>query len=344
MRKPLISVIVPVYNMEKYLQECVDSILGQSYENIEILLVNDGSTDHSPVICEDYKRADHRIQVLHKKNGGLMSAWIYGVKASKGEYLCFVDSDDWISPQMIENLAKEIRGDCKEVICSNYVIEKTEKKESIRVTQGLMPGTYERKEIEEKIIPGLLGNEIRSIHSSRCMKLISKELILDNIKYTDDKITMGEDLNIIYPVLLDAQRIVCVEEGYYYHYRYVNSSMVHKYNPVLNEKIELLYETLKKIISTKIKENNRQELLLHGLQREYLFLLFLVLKNELRGPFKGFEKRMKKVIFEAKNRGLSNVQLKVETKANKLLYLVWKHPNKITIGIARAAIKVFDRR
>ena len=344
MRKPLISVIVPVYNMEKYLQECVDSILGQSYENIEILLVNDGSTDHSPVICEDYKRADHRIQVLHKKNGGLMSAWIHGVKVSKGEYLCFVDSDDWIDSQMIEELVGELHGGGKEVICSNYTIEKTEKNEAIRVTQGLDPGTYERKEIEEKIIPRLLGNEVRSIHSSRCMKLISRELILDNMVFTNEKITMGEDLNIIYPVLLDAQRIVCVEEGYYYHYRYVNSSMVHKYNPVLNEKIELLYETLKKIITTKIKENNRQELLLHGLQREYLFLLFLVLKNELRGPFKGFEKRMKKVIFEAKNRGLSNVQLKVETKANKLLYLVWKHPNKITIGIARAAIKVFDRR
>lgn len=343
-KRTLVSVIVPVYNVENYLQECIDSIREQSYENIEILLINDGSTDKSPILCESYSQADKRVRVLHKENGGLISAWIHGIKSAQGEYVCFVDSDDWIDPDMIENLIKKISGNCKEVICSNYVIEKIEKREAVKVTQGLIPGIYERKEIEEKIIPKLLGNEIRSIHSSRCMKLISKELLLDNIKYTDDKITMGEDLNIIYPVLLDAERIVCVEEGYYYHYRYVNSSMAHKYNPVLNEKIELLYETLKKIIYTKIKENNRQELLLHGLQREYLFLLFLVLKNELRGPFKGFEKRMKRVIFEAKNRGLSNVQLKVETKANKLLYLVWKHPNKITIGIARAAMNVFDRR
>ena len=128
----LISVIVPVYNKEIYLEECVDSVRAQTYENIEILLVNDGSTDGSKALCESYERKDKRIRVLSKENGGLMSAWIHGLKEAKGEYICFVDSDDWIDPDMLEKLAEGISGNDREVICSNYIIEKTDKKQQIK--------------------------------------------------------------------------------------------------------------------------------------------------------------------------------------------------------------------
>ena len=101
---PLISVIVPVYNVEKYLKQCLDSILVQTFSNIEIICVNDGSTDNSRKILEEYKNRDSRIKIVDKKNGGLSSARNAGMKVAVGEFISFIDSDDWIEPTMLEKL------------------------------------------------------------------------------------------------------------------------------------------------------------------------------------------------------------------------------------------------
>lgn len=103
-QQPLVSVIVPVYNTEKYLRKCVDSIIGQTYKNLEIILVDDGSPDSSGHICDEYAQRDERVQVIHKENGGLSDARNTGIKVARGEYLGFVDSDDWIEPQMYQKL------------------------------------------------------------------------------------------------------------------------------------------------------------------------------------------------------------------------------------------------
>ena len=107
-QKPLISVIVPVYNVAAWLPRCVDSILAQTYENLEILLVDDGSTDGSGNICEEYAKKDTRIRVLHKENGGLSSARNAGLDAAAGAYIGFVDSDDWIAPEMYAELRRTL--------------------------------------------------------------------------------------------------------------------------------------------------------------------------------------------------------------------------------------------
>lgn len=340
----LVSVVITVYNMEKYLGQCVDSVRNQTYPHLEVLLVDDGSTDQSLSLCESYAKEDERIRVLSKKNGGLVSAWTYGAKEAAGDYLCFVDSDDWIEKGMIEALVKEALGENKEIICSNYVIEKEERKERIPVTQSMVPGIYDRKQIKEEIRYELLGHENRRIHCSRCMKLISKELILQNLKFTDDRITMGEDLNIMFPCFLDAERIVILEGRHDYHYRFVDSSMVHKYNPLLSAKILLLYQALEKVIAEKIEEKEVREQLRERLKKEYLFLMLLAIKNELRGPAEGLVPRIKKMIQERKEEGLRSTKITAESKANRLLYQVWKTPNSVTIGTAKAAVWLFDRR
>lgn len=104
MNTPLISVIVPVYNVEKYLPRCIDSILNQTYKNLEIILVDDGSPDNCPAICDEYAQKDSRIKVIHKANGGVSSARNVGLDVATGEYIGFVDSDDWIEPDMYEFL------------------------------------------------------------------------------------------------------------------------------------------------------------------------------------------------------------------------------------------------
>lgn len=339
---PLISIIITVYNMEEYLDECMVSVQNQTYKNLDIVLVDDGSKDKSSEMCDNYASKDSRIQVIHKKNGGLTSAWMAGVEQSKGQYLVFVDSDDWIELTMIEELSKHLTGQTQEIICSDYIIEK--KDQPVLARQSLKPGIYDRKYIEEELFGQLLGNEVRRIHCSRCMKLISKELIVNNMRFCNPSITMGEDLNIMFPAFLDAERIVIVEDGFYYHYRFVDASMTHKYNASLYEKVNTLYKTIQNIIYDKFAKGNRREMFLNNLKKEYIFLLFLVVKNELRGPGKGCAERIKKIIQEVKKQAeLEHIHLEINSKANKLLYFIWKYPGKISVTMGRCAIGIFDR-
>lgn len=343
-KQPLISIIIPVYNVEQYLDECMASVLNQTYTNLEIILVDDGSKDNSPQMCDEYAKKDTRVQVVHKKNGGPMSACIAGVEKAKGEYLAFMDSDDWIDLNMLEELAKETTGNEKEMICSNYVIEKTN--QSIKIKQSMKPGVYDRKSIEEQLFPCLLGKEERRIHGSRCMKLISKKLISDNLDYAELNVSMGEDLYLIFLAVLDANRIVVVEEGYYYHYRFLESSLVHKYKPHMHEEVGRLYDSLQHVIQykVKVKEKQQKEMFMQGLQREFIFLFFFVLKNELRGPAKACVTRIQKYIKEEKKaKGLEHINVEVNGKANKLLYLIWKKPNAFRIAAVRFIISIFDK-
>ena len=105
----LISVIIPVYNTEKYLDACVESVAGQTYDNLEIILVDDGSADNCPAMCDEWARRDSRIRVIHKKNGGQGEARNFGIEAARGEYIGFVDSDDIVSPVMYERLLDSLR-------------------------------------------------------------------------------------------------------------------------------------------------------------------------------------------------------------------------------------------
>ena len=116
MEQALISVIVPVYKVEAFLPKCVDSILNQTYKNLEILLVDDGSPDGSGALCDAYARQDSRVRVIHKKNGGLSDARNAGIEAAAGDYLAFVDSDDWIEPDSIEMLCSDTNGGSADVV------------------------------------------------------------------------------------------------------------------------------------------------------------------------------------------------------------------------------------
>lgn len=341
MSQRTVSVIVPVYNAAEYLNKCVDSIADQSFRRLEIILVDDGATDASPSICEEYARRDHRIRVVHKENGGLMSAWMAGVEASTGEYLCFVDSDDWIDDCMIEELMRSASGVSAEVICCNFVIEM----ENSGCTQQhkLAPGTYEGKKLIE-VKHKLLGNEEREVSFSRCMKLISRELIVENLRFCDQRIRMGEDLNIMLPALLDAKRLVILEKAYYYHYYYNRSSMVHKYDEDLYENIKALRQIMIRVLEEKYKyeASDERRKMLQRADMEYIFLLLLAVKNEARGNRKGYRHGIK-ALCEEERKLIKDTPVKVETKANQLLYLTLRHPNVFSLTLLRMAMLIYYR-
>ncbi len=338
-----ISIIVPVYNTEKYLKHCVETLTGQTYSNLEILLIDDGSADRSGKLCDELALIDERIRVIHKENGGLISAWKRGVSESTGEYLCFVDSDDWIELHMIAEMAEYLTGNEREIVASDYVIEREGGKHQY-VWQVLKPGEYDREAIEQRVIPDLLGREYRYVCISRCMKLISRKLIEDNCKYSNPAVTTAEDTTIMLPSLIDCERLVIMDHKAYYHYRYVTSSMIHKYDKNLYQNIQLLRRITREILKDKFKGEELSRML-EKADQEHIFMLFLVLKNEVRGNPSGYRKNILNICRSKEVRKLcQNAGIEVKEKANRLLYLVMRHPNGVTVRLLRLAMIIYNRK
>lgn len=338
MAEKTISIIVPIYKTEKYLKRCVDSLLCQTYERIEIVLVDDGSPDGCPEMCDAYAKKDGRVKAVHKENGGLVSAWKAGVEASEGEYLCFVDSDDWVEAEMLEDMVSclsEGKEDAREVICCNFLINRPGRE--TRHYHGLAPGVYEGRRLQEEVKDHLLGHENRMISMLRCMKLFSRSLIEENMKYSSPDITMGEDVSITLPVLLDSKRVVILKDALYYHYFYNDESMVHKYDAGMYEGIKKLYRMIQEIYRVKNRKNGQEQA-----DKEYLYLLLLAVKNEIRGGVKGYMGRVKSICREEKNRKvISAYKISVEDRTNKLMYFVLCHPSKPVMGAIWIAFRIY---
>ncbi len=340
MERYKISVVVPVYNAERYLTQCVESLCRQRYGNMEIVLVDDGSTDKSGAMCDDFAYRDRRIRVVHKKNGGLVSAWKRGVAAADGDYICFVDSDDWIDDTMLCEMGAHLTGGKREVIASDYVIEKEDGGQKF-VFQQLSPGEYTGERLEKEVVRNLLGHEERYICISRCMKLLSRELVCKNAVYSDPAVRMGEDMTLILPALADCERVVVMDHKAYYHYRYVAASMVHGYDVGFYESIQLLYHIVRRVLGDKF-EGEAQSFMEGQARKEYIFLLLLVLKNEARGNKAGYLTNIARICREPYVRELVRENpVKVRRLSNRLLYAVLKHPDDARIRLLRLAMVLF---
>ncbi len=337
-----ISIIVPVYNAENYLKKCVDSLVNQTYRNLEIVLVDDGSGDSSGRLCDEYAKEDSRVLAVHKQNGGLVSAWKRGVSESSGQFLCFADSDDWVDLTMIEEMAAHLTGQEREIVASDYVIERQEGGEF--VWQQLSPGEYLEQDVREKVIPNLLGRERRYVTISRCMKLIGRKLVEENQKYSDPSVVMGEDMMLMLPSLIDCKRLFVMDHKAYYHYRYVRESMVHKYDMGMYENIRKLVKITKGIVEDKFA-GEVKEMRLKQVDQETVFWMMLVLKNEARGNRKGYRRNILAICRSGEIRSLvRSTPVTVEETSNKLLYLVMRHPGHFTVSLLRAAMIWYYRK
>lgn len=214
----LISIIVPIYNVEPYLRKCVSSILEQTYQNLEIILVDDGSPDNCSAICDEYSEKDARIRVIHKENGGLSDARNAGIDTATGEYIIFVDSDDWISENCIEVLL-QIQQKNHTLISVIDTVESDGTKESER---SYSVG-YDIKEVytaEEAMQVIFLQHEF---NTSAWAKLYHIS-IFDGIRFT--KGILYEDLDLIYRLIDKVGKISFSPAGKYYYFQR-NDSIVH---------------------------------------------------------------------------------------------------------------------
>ena len=213
-REPLLSVIVPVYNVEQYLARCVDSILAQTYENLEVILVDDGAGDRSGVICDDFAAKDQRVKVLHKENGGLSSARNAGMELATGEYIAFVDSDDWITPDAYEHLVDLAQKYDVKLVCGGR-FDVNGKNGEKKV--GLCPKKEEIISAEELVGRIFLWD---GCDSSACDKLYHRSL-LENFRYPEGKVC--EDVPVTYRIVLTAERVAMSDRPFYHYYHRTGS-------------------------------------------------------------------------------------------------------------------------
>jgi glycosyltransferase involved in cell wall biosynthesis len=202
-----VSIIIPVYNTAKYLKRCLDSVILQTLSGIEILIINDGSTDESPLIIGEYKKKDRRIRIISKPNGGLSSARNRGIEAARGEYILHVDSDDWIEPDMCEALYNEAKKNNADIVTSDVFFENHN---GVKIKHEPYSCICEHSAVLKCFI-------FRKGLNSVWNKLILRQLYINNnIRHYED-ISMGEDSSALLRLFLFSNRLVCINRAFYHY-------------------------------------------------------------------------------------------------------------------------------
>lgn len=246
----LISVVVPIYMIDKYLGICIESLLNQTYRNLEIILVDDGSKDRCSEICDLYASKDARIKVIHKENGGLVSARKAGVLAATGQYIGFVDGDDWVGPGFYQSLYNAIiQNDC-DVAIAGFSRDLFNQTKSIYNT--VPSGYYERdalKDVFKEMIS--YGDFYRhGVSTYHWNKLFKREIVLKHQLKISDDVSIGEDAVVVYATLLDCKRI-CITDNCAYHYRQREDSMLKSSVDFEKEmtRVRALYKDLSNVVA-----------------------------------------------------------------------------------------------
>ena len=229
--KERISVVVPVYNVEQYLEKCVNSIINQTYKNLEIILVDDGATDKSGKLCDELAKLDNRIMVYHKKNGGLSDARNYGVERATGDYIGFVDGDDYIDAEMYEKLYEAIKKENVDVAECNLKIIYSDRVELF--TEKKYYSVYTKQEYLEEYL------KIEKIFGSACVRLIKAD-IAKKIHFPNGK--LYEDTYYAYDLINVADSYVIMEAPYYNYLMRENSITNARFNPRIFDLIEIVDE------------------------------------------------------------------------------------------------------
>ncbi len=214
MNNPLISVIVPVYNVEKYLDRCVESLVNQTYKNIEIILVDDGSPDNCPAMCDKWAQIDNRIKVIHKENGGLTSARNAGIACCQGQYLSFVDSDDWTTSDYIEHLYTIVKEHCCQLAIADF-LSLSDVKTNINNDTAEELQTLNKEQL------------YAYLSSENCYlwgKLYDKKLF-ESVDFPEELSAYSEDIAFNYELAKNCEIAVVTNYKLYYYYRHSSSIM-----------------------------------------------------------------------------------------------------------------------
>ena len=290
----LISVIIPVYKVEKYLNQCIESVVAQSYRNLEIILVDDGSPDRCPEICDMWAKKDARVRVIHKKNGGVSDARNVGLDESRGEYVLFVDSDDLIAPELVEELylcCKE--NNVKLSMCS--VLDFTNENP-----------LYKHKKGRISIFSGrLICERFFDFDASGLLAKIYHRSLVENVRFVLNR-RVGEDVAFNFPLFYEQKTVACIHKSMYFYRRYAESTMG-------SYKLHLLDEllTFEEILS--FCKKNQEKRIYNSMAMEY-FARILAHESKVK-KYLGSNKDVLNELKQKKEdlfKSISNVVLKAK--------------------------------
>ncbi|MDE5907443.1 MAG: glycosyltransferase [Lachnospiraceae bacterium] len=293
-KEALISIIIPVYNVESYLDRCIESVLKQTYSNIEIILVDDGSTDRCGEICDTYEKRDERIRVVHKENGGLSSARNSGLEIACGEYIGFVDSDDYIAEDMYQTMLKYMQDDVDITCCGRVCLSPLKKQKSYCL--GSAEKFSQENALEELIL-------LRKICSSACTKLFRSALFSD-ISFPVGRVS--EDILTVYNLFKKSRNVFHIGEAKYFNcYRKDSIS-----NGVFYAR-RIDYILFKRDICIDVREHYPR--LIRQAEAGYIQGAIYIIRNiqesHERSKYDYIEKRVKKMLWNMMFRGLGNPYL-----------------------------------
>lgn len=250
------SIIVPIYNIEQFLPNCLESIIRQGRDDFEVVLVDDGSTDSSPSICDQYAHEYDFIKTVHKKNGGLVSARKAGANVSTGEYIMCVDGDDWIDKSYVSSMNNVIKEYNPDIVCCGYV-QANEDQQKEKKWRG-RSGYYSRKNIVDEILPVLISNDAGiGLSPSVWAKAIRRSIYIKNQMNVSDTIKIGEDGACTVPCIIDASSMYVMNECLYF-YRYNPLSMTKERKPFSWDGLKSIYYHFNNIVETSDFDFNEQ--------------------------------------------------------------------------------------
>lgn len=237
------SVIVPIYKVEKYVRKCIESILNQTFTDFELLLVDDGSPDNCPAICDEYAEKDGRIKVIHKRNGGLVSARNIGVQTATGEYICYVDGDDWIKEELLETVyEKGIKDKNPDMVVFRAIRQFED--HQIEIPSGATEGVYDKDRLREEVYPYMMYDNRKPFCSGLVFpvawnKIYRRELLKEHY-CQEERIKMGEDNAFVFECLYVSESVVFLSDFLYIYNQLNSGSFIHSYDPNRFENNQLL--------------------------------------------------------------------------------------------------------
>ncbi len=267
MEKPLISLIIPCYKIEKYIDKCLETVTNQTYDNLDIMLIDDGSPDSTPELCDKWAEKDSRIRVFHKENEGVSVARNLGLAQAMGDYICCVDGDDWIDTDMLENAVKAALESKADVVMWSYVRETGERSMPKNIYPSDM--TFEGKDVQrllQRRMIGVAGEELAHPENADSLspiwaKLYRTDLIRNNgISFIDIRnISTHEDGLFNFDVFAVAKKVIYINK-YWYHYRKVTeTSLTRAYRPSLFEKYNNLFKVMEEKIHSGVPDSSFEE-------------------------------------------------------------------------------------
>lgn len=262
--RPLASVIVPIYNTQNYLGRCIESILGQTYTNMEMILVDDGSIDESLSVCKRYAAKDSRIRVISQSNQGALAARRKGVHVCRGEYVMFVDSDDWIEPELLETMVRAKQESGCALVCTNVYMDWEDR--TIEMRNGIPSGIYVTQEIAKDLFYYKdIDNYIYGILPYNIAKLYPRDMLKEAIDSVDPDIRYAEDKAVLFSMVFKNISI-CFTDDIYYHYYIREGSTCQTVNPNYLVELTAFYKYARKIF----EEHKEREHLLWQLGKYLL--------------------------------------------------------------------------